>query len=123
MPAPGPAIRLVLRLERLSLAIAGLALFLAAGGPWWLFALLLFVPDASMIGYLSGPRIGAITYNAAHNLVSAGVALGIGWWADAGWLVLAGAVLLAHVGMDRALGYGLKLPTDFRDTHLGRIGR
>jgi hypothetical protein len=25
--------------------------------------------------------------------------------------------------MDRALGYGLKLPTDFRDTHLGRIGR
>jgi hypothetical protein len=32
-------------------------------------------------------------------------------------------VLLAHVGMDRALGYGLKLPTDFRDTHLGRIGR
>jgi hypothetical protein len=38
-------------------------------------------------------------------------------------LALFGAVLAAHVGMDRALGYGLKLPTDFKDTHLGRIGR
>jgi hypothetical protein len=24
--------------------------------------------------------------------------------------------------MDRALGYGLKYETDFKDTHLGRIG-
>jgi hypothetical protein len=36
---------------------------------------------------------------------------------------LAGAILIAHVGMDRALGYGLKFPTSFQDTHLGRIGR
>jgi len=37
--------------------------------------------------------------------------------------VLAGAVFTTHVGLDRTLGYGLKLPSDFRDTHLGRIGR
>jgi hypothetical protein len=29
----------------------------------------------------------------------------------------------AHIGVDRALGFGLKLPTGVRDTHLGRIGR
>ena len=69
------------------------------------------------------PRLGALTYNAVHNLVLALAALGIGWWFEVGWLVLFGAVLIAHVGGDRALGYGLKLPTDFRDTHLGRIGR
>jgi hypothetical protein len=38
-------------------------------------------------------------------------------------MVLGAAVLLTHIGLDRTLGYGLKLPTDFRDTHLGRIGR
>lgn len=38
-------------------------------------------------------------------------------------LALAAVVFLTHIGLDRALGYGLKLPTDFRDTHLGRIGR
>jgi hypothetical protein len=32
-------------------------------------------------------------------------------------------ILGAHIGFDRALGFGLKLPTSFRDTHLGRIGR
>jgi hypothetical protein len=49
--------------------------------------------------------------------------LGIGWWQGSTPVLLAGSVLLAHVGMDRALGYGLKLPTSFQDTHLGRIGR
>jgi hypothetical protein len=34
-----------------------------------------------------------------------------------------GAIWLAHIGMDRALGYGFKLSTGFRDTHLGQIGR
>jgi hypothetical protein len=38
-------------------------------------------------------------------------------------LQLAASILIAHVGMDRALGYGLKLPSAFQDTHLGRIGR
>lgn len=28
-----------------------------------------------------------------------------------------------HVGVDRALGYGLKMPDAFRHTHLGWIGR
>lgn len=37
--------------------------------------------------------------------------------------MLAASVVAAHVGFDRALGYGLKLPTGFKDTHLGRIGR
>jgi len=42
---------------------------------------------------------------------------------DAPALQLVAAILIAHVGMDRMLGYGLKLPSSFQDTHLGRIGR
>ena len=38
-------------------------------------------------------------------------------------MVLAGAILVAHAGMDRLAGYGLKYPTAFGDTHLGWIGR
>ncbi len=30
-------------------------------------------------------------------------------------------IWLAHVGVDRALGYGLKYETVFKDTHLQRV--
>jgi hypothetical protein len=113
----------IVRAEHVAIGIAGVLLYLVGGGGWlWLVPLLVAV-DLSMIGYLAGPRIGSITYNAAHNFVVALLVLGIGWWGSIGWLQLLGALWLAHVGLDRALGYGLKLPTDFRDTHLGRIGR
>ena len=113
----------ILRAESLAVFVVGVLLYLQLNGSaLWLLPLLL-VPDASMVGYLGNPRLGAITYNLAHNLVTSLVLLGIGWFAAIAPLALAGAVLLAHVGMDRTLGYGLKLPTDFKDTHLGRIGR
>ena len=116
-------IGIILRAEQAAILVTGLALWLANGGPALLLIPALLSLDLSMGGYLRGPRLGSITYNAVHNLVMAGALLVLGWWLHVGWLLLAGAILTAHVGMDRALGYGLKLPTDFRDTHLGRIGR
>ena len=113
----------ILRAESLALFVAGVLLYLQLNGSaLWLLPLLL-APDISMLGYLGGPALGAATYNLAHNLVTALALVAIGWFAAVPALALAGAILLAHVGMDRSLGYGLKLPTDFRDTHLGRIGR
>ena len=113
----------ILRSEAVAAFLAGLVLWLANDGAllWLLPALLL--PDVSMLGYLAGPRVGAWTYNAVHNWTLALGVLGFGWWLSSAPALLIGAVLLAHVGMDRALGYGLKLPTSFQDTHLGRIGR
>jgi hypothetical protein len=114
---------LVLRAESVGIFVAGVVGWLAMGGhPLWLLPALL-APDISMIGYVGGPRLGAITYNAVHNLVLGLGLLLVGWLAAIAALALAGAIVVAHVGMDRTLGYGLKLPTDFRDTHLGRIGR
>lgn len=113
----------ILRIEAVALFVAGVLLFLQLNGnAIWLLPLLL-APDLSMIGYVGGPRLGAITYNLAHNLATALIVLAVGWFAAIAPLALLGAILVAHVGMDRSLGYGLKLPTDFRDTHLGRIGR
>lgn len=117
------AVDWVLRAEAVALFVAGVLLYLQLGGePWWLL-LLLLVPDISMVGYLGGPRLGALAYNLVHNLVIGLGALALGWFAAIAPLAIAGSVLVAHVGMDRSLGYGLKLPTDFKDTHLGRIGR
>jgi len=123
MGVTNPVVAAILRAEQLATFAAGAVVWLANGGPPLLLIPAWLAVDLSMVGYLAGPRVGAITYNAAHNLVLPLALLGAGWWTDTGWLILASAALLTHVGLDRTLGYGLKLPTDFRDTHLGRIGR
>jgi hypothetical protein len=112
-----------LRLEGVAAFAAGLAIFGALDGPWLAVIPLLLVPDVSMAGYLRDPRLGAFTYNLVHNWAVGIVVLGIGIWTTSTAVTLAGAILIAHVGMDRALGYGLKLPTSFHETHLGLIGK
>jgi len=115
--------RLLLRVEGAAALVAGAALYLhLGGGILWLVPLLLVV-DVSMAGYLAGPRVGAVVYNAAHNWALGLAVLGLAWWLAAPALALAGAILVAHTGMDRLAGYGLKYPTSFGDTHLGRIGK
>ena len=64
-----------------------------------------------------------MVYNAFHNWFTAFAVLGIGLAANMPLVVLVGWILVAHVGMDRLAGYGLKYPTAFGDTHLGWIGR
>jgi len=119
----GSWIRPWLRLEGLAVFAAGVAGFLALGLPWYLFAVLLLVPDLSAAGYLRGPRVGAIVYNGVHDLFTGAVVAGVGLALGSVPVMAVGAVLVAHSGMDRVAGYGLKLPTSFQDTHLGRIGR
>jgi hypothetical protein len=88
-----------------------------------MFALLFLAPDLSFAGYLFGPRIGAAAYNAAHSTNGA-VGLGVAALALNQHLMVAIALIwLAHIGFDRALGYGLKYGAGFGFTHLGRIGR
>jgi hypothetical protein len=112
-----------LRAEGVASFTAGLAGFLYLGLPWWGFVLLLIVPDVSMVGYVRGPRVGAIVYNLAHDLATGVAIAGLGLTVGSVPVAAAGAILVAHSGMDRMMGYGLKLPGSFKDTHLGRIGR
>ena len=112
-----------LRAEGVATFAAGLAGFLWLGLPWYAFALLLLAPDISAVGYLRGPRVGAVVYNLVHDLATGAALAGIGLALGSVPIAAAGAILVAHSGMDRMAGYGLKLPTSFQDTHLGRIGR
>jgi hypothetical protein len=115
-------LRTLLRLEGLTL-FAGMTLLYAVwGGSWWIYAILFLVPDLSFAAYLAGPRAGAIVYNAAHSYM-APVALMTAGFALESPLVLSVALIwMAHIGIDRALGYGLKYSAGFGFTHLGRIG-
>ena len=115
-------IRPWLRAEGAATFAAGLAGFLWLGLPWFAFPLLLLVPDVSAIGYLRGPRVGAVVYNLVHDLATGAAVVAIGLALGSVPIAAAGAILVAHSGMDRMAGYGLKLPTAFQDTHLGRIG-
>ena len=116
-------IRWLLRAEGVAVFVLGAALYAGAGGELLLLIPLLFVPDLSMLGYLGGPRLGAVTYNLGHTIVLPVVLALAGWWLGQPLLLMAAGVTGAHIGMDRALGYGLKYPTSFQDTHLGRIGK
>ena len=115
------SVRLWLRLEGLIALFLATYLYAHEGGSWLPFAVLFFAPDVSFAGYLAGPRVGAALYNVAHSYVGP-LILG-------GALVSAGAGLTlalvwgAHIGFDRAVGYGLKYPSGFGDTHLGPIGQ
>jgi hypothetical protein len=124
--APGAVtggLRTLLRLEGLALLIGMTLLYYIWDGSWWVYALLFFVPDISFAGDLSGPRFGALVYNAAHSYLGP-MAMMTGGFATASPLVLSIAMIwLAHIGFDRALGYGLKYNAGFSITHLGRIGR
>ena len=116
-------VRTLLRLEGLAVLLAAVTLYAQAHYDWRMFAALFLAPDLSFIAYLFGPRTGAIAYNAAHSINGA---LGLGISALLLTQPLLGAlalIWLAHIGFDRALGYGLKYGAGFGFTHLGCIGR
>ena len=113
--------RLLLRLEGAALAAVALSLYLHEDYSLLLLVVLVLVPDLSMLGFLAGPRVGAVAYDAAHTTVGPLLlgAVGVIWpWDTATAIAL---IWLLHIGVDRAVGYGLKYPSSFKDTHLDRV--
>lgn len=115
--------RAVLRAEGALVLAAAVTAFHLLGGGWGLFALLFLVPDLSMLGYLRGPRLGAILYNVGHSTLGPALLAGVGLAFGVSILPLLATIWVAHVGFDRMLGYGLKYGSRFVDTHLGQVGK
>lgn len=87
----------------------------------WLFLVLLFLPDVTMIGYLVNPFYGSIIYNIGHNLLFPLVLVGLAIFLNSEPLVMFALIWLAHIFLDRFLGYGLKYKEAFKATHMQKI--
>ena len=111
----------VLKLEGGAVALASGAVYQMSDGSWLLFALLFLVPDVFMLGYLRDPRFGALVYNLGHTYLTPLVLTGIWILASTPALLWVSLIWIAHIGFDRALGYGLKDASGFKNTHLQRI--
>ena len=110
------------RLEGMAILIAAVTVYPTYSGNWWLFAGLLFSVDLTMVGYLVNKAAGAWIYNLGHSLILPLGLLLVGLYSDH-FLAALALIWLAHIGLDRTLGYGLKFKSGFGDTHLGTIGR
>lgn len=109
------------KLESLAILIGSLYWYHLLGFSWVMFAALILAPDISMLGYLINNKIGAVTYNTVHNYLTVVAIILVGLYLQANFFVAIGVILATHIGADRALGIGLKLPTGFKDTHLGKM--
>ena len=111
-----------LRWEGLVLFAGSLAIYF--GGldeAWWLVPALLFLPAIAIVGYARSHWTGALAYNLAHSYPAPALVGALAVVGDSTVGQGVAVIWLAHIGMDRALGYGLKYGTGFHDTHLGRV--
>jgi hypothetical protein len=113
--------KLLLHLEGLAVFMVVILLYAHQGFSWWMFALLLLAPDLAMLAYMINIHAGSIAYNLVHTytlpLILAAICFSTGWMPG----VQLALIWLAHIGMDRSVGYGLKYPNHFKDTHLSRV--
>jgi hypothetical protein len=127
LPQPKPAgictVVPFLRLEGLAAAALSAVYFAHTGASWWLFAALWIAPDLSMLGYLAGPNWGARLYNAIHSYVTPATLAISAILLHSPALVPIALIWINHIGVDRLMGWGLKYPTGFGWTHLGKMGK
>jgi hypothetical protein len=113
--------RVLLHLEGAAILLLALYFYQAAHYRWWLLALLFLAPDLFMVGYLKNAKWGSGAYNLVHTLtIPVLLLLCSQLFAVPQYLPFA-LIWLAHIGFDRMLGYGLKYPTFFKDTHLQHV--
>lgn len=114
-------IRYILQLEGAAIFILSLYLYAYMTGNWWLFGLLILLPDLAMLGYLGGAKIGAFCYNLVHNYVLPAILAAFGIYSGNPLLLQLSLIWFAHIGMDKMVGYGLKYSTGFKDTHFAKV--
>lgn len=110
--------RTLLHLEGAAVLIVSLFTYQWSHGSWLYFALLFLVPDLSMLGYAANVRVGAAAYNAVHTYILPLALAGYSVASNRLAIFSLSLIWIAHIGLDRMLGYGLKYPTRFKDTHL-----
>jgi hypothetical protein len=111
------------RAENLAIGAAVTVAFVHLHFSWWWLPVLFMAFDVSMLGYVLNNRAGAACYNVVHAYVVPGVLLLSYVLSGSRWTAFLGLLWAFHIAGDRLLGYGLKFPSSFHDTHLGKIGK
>jgi hypothetical protein len=110
--------RLLLRSEGAALLAMAAVLYGKQEQSWWPFLALLAVPDLGLLGYLVGARVGAVAYDLTHTYLPPAILVLGGVLGSSSLAVSAALIWFAHIGMDRALGLGLRYPDRPRESHL-----
>ena len=113
--------RLFLHLEGAALLIAALAAYARLDFSWWTFALLFLAPDLALVAYMLNRRAGSLIYNLLHTTVFPIILAAYGLLAGSDPALRVALIWFAHIGMDRAVGYGLKYAGEMKTTHLSRV--
>jgi len=113
----------LIALEEAAMLVLSVVLFNQLSFAWWWYLALILAPDLSMLGYVVNTRIGAMAYNLFHHKAVAIVVYIAGLYLKNEVVQMIGLILFGHSSMDRMLGYGLKYPDSFQNTHLGLIGK
>ena len=111
----------LLHLEGLIVLLGSVYFYASIDGSWWLFFLCLFLPDLFMLAYVFNDGIGALIYNIGHTYVIPLILLILSVSLKQDLLLALSLIWIAHIGMDRTVGYGLKYSTQFKDTHLQKV--
>jgi len=112
----------LLQVEEAGLLLAAALLYAHLHFSWLLFALLFLAPDLFMLGYLLNPRIGSALYNLGHVLAVPLTLFAMACVTHRPLLMAVAIIWFSHISFDRLLGYGLKYPAHFKDTHLQHLG-
>ncbi|RSL28807.1 DUF4260 family protein [Salibacterium salarium] len=113
--------KILLHIEGLAVFALSLYFYENSQFSWVLFFVLLLVPDISILGYLLNNKIGARLYNFFHTYTIPIIVIFWGLLSSNQTALAIGLIWSAHIGMDRMIGYGLKYPTEFKNTHLNRV--
>jgi hypothetical protein len=113
--------RRLLQAEGVAVFAAALALYIDADFSILALALLFLAPDLAFIAFLIDPRAGAIVYDLVHVEVWPVLLGAYGALAGEQLAVQIALIWLAHLGLDRAVGYGLRYPDAPGESHLDRV--
>ncbi|WP_179283072.1 MULTISPECIES: DUF4260 domain-containing protein [Paenibacillus] len=112
----------IVHVEYILAVILSFFIYMQLHFPIWLFFVLLFVPDLTMLGYAMNKKIGAIVYNFGHTFIFP-LLLALSYLYFSNDYLLLGAIIwIAHICLDRAIGAGLKYQdSSFTSTHIQRL--
>lgn len=110
-------IKIAQRLDALAILVCAIVANHFLDGHWGLFAVFALAPDVALLAYIGrDPRspFARNVYNALHTYAAPLVLAAALWPWQPVWLL----GWVAHIALDRVLGFGLKSRWGFKVTHI-----